>query len=284
MKIEFLGTGGAIAIPRPLCQCSVCTQARSLGLPYSRSGPATFVHGPDVLIDTPEDIYRELNRSRVTHIGACFYSHWHPDHVMGRRVFESLNIDSRHWPERHKVTDIYLPQQVAADFRHYLGSWDHLTFMQKLGIVRIIELKDGDTVEIGETVIRPFRLAEDYVYAFEFTTPRHRVLIAPDELLGWDPPAELAGLDLAVLPMGIVEFDVFSHERRVHQDHPILKTEATFNDTLTMARKLHARRTVFTHIEEGDCLSHDDLGLLANNLQDGGLNATFAYDTLIIEL
>lgn len=284
MKIEFLGTGGAFAIPRPLCQCPVCTQARSLGLPYSRSGPATFVHGPDVLIDTPEDIFRELNRSRVNHIGACFYSHWHPDHVMGRRVFESLNMDTRHWPARHKVTDIYLPEQVAADFRRFLGSWDHLAFMQQLGIIKIIELRDGDTVEIGETTIRPFRLAESYVHAFEFTSPGHRVLIAPDELRGWAPPPELAGLDLAVLPMGIVEFDPFSHERRIDHNHPLLKEEATFRETVGIARKLNAHRTIFTHIEEGDGLSHDDLGLIANGLQDSGLNATFAYDTLMVEL
>lgn len=284
MKIEFLGTGGAFAIPRPLCQCAICKQARSLGLPYSRSGPATFIHGPDVLIDTPEDIYRELNRSRVKHVTACFYSHWHPDHVMGRRVFESLNMDERHWPARHKVTDIYLPEQVAADFHRFLGSWDHLTFMEQLGIIRIVPLKDGDTVQLGETTIRPFRLAQDYVYAFEFTTPEHRVLVAPDELLDWDPPADLAGLDLAVLPMGIVEFDPFSHERRIPRDHPLLKEEATFRETVEMARKLNARRTIFTHIEEGDGLSHDDLGLVANGLQDSGLHATFAYDTLLIEL
>lgn len=91
MKVEFLGTGGAISTPRPLCSCRVCVEARKLGVPYSRGGPSVFVHGPDVLIDTPEEARDELNRSRVTNVNACLYSHWHPDHVMGRRVFESLN-------------------------------------------------------------------------------------------------------------------------------------------------------------------------------------------------
>ncbi len=27
-------------------------------------------------------------------------------------------------------TDIYLPQQVAADFRTWLGSWDHFMFLK----------------------------------------------------------------------------------------------------------------------------------------------------------
>ena len=39
---------------------------------------------------------------------------------MGRRVWETRNGDFRTWPREAKrplVTDVYLPQQVAADFR-----------------------------------------------------------------------------------------------------------------------------------------------------------------------
>ena len=56
MKLEFLGSGGAGTIPKPLCQCRVCVQAREKGVPYSRTGPSLFIHGPDVLFDTPEEI------------------------------------------------------------------------------------------------------------------------------------------------------------------------------------------------------------------------------------
>jgi len=40
--------------------------------------PSIFVHGPNVLIDTPEEIKEQINRSRITEIQAGFYSHWHP--------------------------------------------------------------------------------------------------------------------------------------------------------------------------------------------------------------
>ncbi len=98
MQIEILGSGGAITTPRPGCDCPVCIEARVKGVPYSRSGPSLFVHGPDVLIDTPEESKDQINRSRITRINACFYSHWHPDHVMGRRVWETMNADLRNWP------------------------------------------------------------------------------------------------------------------------------------------------------------------------------------------
>ena len=41
------------------------------------------MHGPDVLIDTPEESKQQLNRSQVTRIAAGLYSHWHPDHTAG---------------------------------------------------------------------------------------------------------------------------------------------------------------------------------------------------------
>jgi phosphoribosyl 1,2-cyclic phosphate phosphodiesterase len=283
MQIEFLGSGGAITTPRPGCACRVCAQARERGVPYSRSGPCTFVHGPNILIDTPEEIKDQLNRSRVQRVDGCFYSHWHPDHTMGRRVWE-MNYDWRHWPPQHQPTDIYLPQQVAQDFRARMSTWDHLAYMQKIGVVRLIELADGDTVEIGGFRVTPFRLAEDYVYAFLFEGAGKRALVAPDELFGWEPPDWARGLDLAVIPMGLAEFDVFSGERQIPADHPILRREATFRQSLEIARKLGARRVVMTHIEEPDAPGYDDLRRLEQQVQSEGLNLTFAYDTMMIDV
>jgi hypothetical protein len=56
MRVEFLGTGGAVIMPRPLCSCGICVQARERDVPYARSEPGVFVRGPGVLIDTPEEI------------------------------------------------------------------------------------------------------------------------------------------------------------------------------------------------------------------------------------
>lgn len=283
MQVEFLGTGGAITTPRPGCTCRVCVQARARGVPYSRAGPSLFVHGPDVLIDTPEEIKDQLNRSRVGSIRACFYSHWHPDHVMGRRVWEALNQDWRAWPPKHQPTPIYLPQQVGRDFRTTLGSWEHFAFMEGQGLVRLVELADGESVVLGDTRIQPFRLAEDYVYAFLFEGDGKRVLIAPDELLGWTPPEQVRGVELAVLPMGVAEFDPLTGDRRILRDHPVLKTEATFTETLRIIEMLGARRVVLTHIEEMDGLTHDDLQELERRLLREGRNIAFAFDTLLVE-
>lgn len=280
MQIEFLGTGGAITTPRPGCFCHVCKKAREQGVPYSRLGPSVFVHGPDVLIDTPEEIVPQLNRSRVKQIAACFYSHWHPDHTMGRRVWE-MNFDWQNWPPQHTCTDVFLPQQVALDARTRLGMWEHFGYLQKIGMIRLVEMADGDVVTLDNVHIRPFRLAEDYVYAFMFEGDGKRVLIAPDELFKWDPPAEVQGIDLAIIPMGLAEFHPLTNERRIHEDHFILKVEATFRQTLDIVRKLQASHTIMTHIEEVDSLTPDEFNTLEKRLRSEGFNITFAYDTML---
>jgi phosphoribosyl 1,2-cyclic phosphate phosphodiesterase len=284
MRVEILGSGGATTIPRPGCACRVCVDARTRGLPYTRTGPSVFVHGPDILFDTPEESKLQIDRAGIAAIAACFYSHWHPDHTMGRRMFETRNGDFVTWPRERKtplVTDVYLPEQVALDFRAYLGGWEHLAFMEQRGWIRVHELRDGDTVAIGDVEVRPFRLAEDYVYAFELREGSRRVLLAMDELNGWTPPPEISGCDLAVIPRGIDEHDPFTGERRLHEEHPVLRFEATLAETLAIVDRLEASRVVMSHIEEIDGLSHDDLARLAPLV---GRSITFAYDGLIIDV
>lgn len=286
MRLEILGSGGAATVPRPGCACRVCGEARVKGGRHARTGPSLFVHGPNVLFDTPEESKFQLERAGIGEIAACFYSHWHPDHTMGRRVWETRNGDFRAWPpsaKRVRPTDVYLPQQVAADFRVRLGGMAHLEFMRERGWIRIHELRDGDVVEIGGVSIRPFRLAEDYVYAFELRAGDVRLLVAMDELNGWSPPPEVRGCDLAVLPMGICEFDVASGERRIDEQHPILRFEATFVETLDIVDALRARHVVLSHVEEMDGLSYDDLEQLGERLRDEGRPVEFAYDGMIVE-
>jgi phosphoribosyl 1,2-cyclic phosphate phosphodiesterase len=287
VRVEILGSGGAATIPRPACTCRVCAEARQKGPPYVRTGPSTFVHGPNVIFDTPEESKLQLERARIGEVAACFYSHWHPDHTMGRRVWETRNGDFRTWPreaKRPRVTDVYLPEQVAADFRVRLGGMAHLEFMRDRGWITIHELRDGEVVEIEGVTIRPFRLAEDYVYAFELRDGGTRLLVAMDELKGWTPPEVVRGCDLAVLPMGICEFDVFTGARRIHPEHPVLAYEATFEETLGIVDRLEAREVVLSHVEELDELSYDDLERLGSRLRGEGRPVRFAYDGFTVDV
>src|SRR4030042_6531839 len=120
MRLEILGSGGSIVTPKPFCDCPPCAEARAKGAPYTRLGPSLFIHGPDILIDTPEEIGVELNRSQVLRISACFYSHWHPDHTAGRRIFE-MNLDLLSWPPDNKAIDVYITEKIDETFDQYLS-------------------------------------------------------------------------------------------------------------------------------------------------------------------
>ena len=135
MRVEILGSGGAATIPRPgLPVPRLRRGARARAAATRARARATFVHGPNILFDTPEESKLQLERAGIdVRSRACFYSHWHPDHTMGRRVWETRNGDFRTWPREAKrplVTDVYLPEQVAADFRTWLGGMAHLEFMR----------------------------------------------------------------------------------------------------------------------------------------------------------
>jgi phosphoribosyl 1,2-cyclic phosphate phosphodiesterase len=286
LRVEFLGTAGAMPIPRPLCACRICTEARNKGLPYTRSSPSLFVHGPDVLIDTPGEVIDQLNRSAVNRIIACFYSHWHPDHTMGRHVFSTINADYRVWPKEPRgAIDVYLPQQVAADARDHLARWDHLKYLEERErVIRLHVLPDADELRIGDTTIRPLRLAQDFVYGFLFEKPQRPLLVVADEIDGRIPPPEARGVDLAVVPMGIAEFHPLTGERLIPEEHSVLKIEATFEETLEIVAAIDAKRVVMTHIEESDGLSYDDLLEVEQRVRERGINLSFAFDTLTVEV
>ena len=281
MRIEVLGSGGAIATPRPFCDCGLCADAREHGPPNARGGPSVFVHGPDVLVDTPEESRAQLAFAGIRHVAAALYSHWHPDHTAGRRVWES-GFDFRGWPPEEKQTfrtPLYVPEQVARDFEAYLGIAQQLAYLEdRLGVVRLHVVRDGERIRVGGTHITAIRLAADYVYAFLFEGGGRRVLVAMDELVEWTPP-DLGRLDLAYLPLGIFERHPFTGERAIHAEHPLLRLEATYDDTLEIVRALDARRVVLSHIEHMDGLSHDQLVRLGE--RDGWQPA---YDSMSIDV
>jgi phosphoribosyl 1,2-cyclic phosphate phosphodiesterase len=282
MRVEILGSGGAGTTPRPLCECGVCAEAREKGIPYARTGPSIFVHGPDLLFDTPEESKQQLNRAGITRIEACFYSHWHPDHTMGRRVFESIGADWRTWPPEARqieTTPVYLPERVAADFRRFLGHADHFAFMAEQGYVSVVEMENDVVVQLHHFRIRAIQLAETYVYAFLIEGDGKRVLLALDELRGWVPPDHVRGVDLAVLPAGFHEIHPLTGDRLVSAEHWLLKHEATFPQTLAVVEQLGAKRVVLTHIEDMNGLNHDEW------LDAGRKHGVeIAYDGLVLEV
>ena len=78
----------------------------------------------------------------MTRIAAGLYSHWHPDHTAGRRVWESRNFDFRSWPRRFETTPIYVPERGLGRLRGHYGLADQFRFLERQGTVRIVLVAD----------------------------------------------------------------------------------------------------------------------------------------------
>lgn len=296
MRIEVLGAGGAWGVPRPFCPCPVCEEARLKGAPYTRLGPSLFLHEIKTLIDTPEEIGIQLNRARITRVDAVFYSHWHPDHTAGIRVWEAnYNQGMKnplHFPPKTIPTQVYLPENVARTFGEFHALWDKCEYQQKLGVTEVHTIPMGESVMLQQVKVTPIQLVEDYAAGFLFEwsdsdIPK-RVLILMDEVFAWTPPPDLGPLDALFMPAGAFELNPLSGERKIAADHPILTREATFPQILQALRGVDAKQVVFIHLNEIDGLTFDDYLELARRLNaDPSLElppVRFAYDTLIVEI
>lgn len=287
MKLEILGSGGAVTTPKPFCDCAVCQLARNSDAPqHSRFGPSVFVHGPDVLIDTPEEIKLQINRSTITSIAACVFSHWHPDHTMGHRFLEH-NIDWLGMPPQHGKTKVIIPKTVATSFENRIGIMQHFEYYLGLGIVDLSVVADDELFELNGYMIRPIKLAIDYVFGYDIRSSSTRILVIMDELKGWEPSEVIAGTpyDLVYLPIGVFDLNPISGERIVAADHPILNDEQALAETIEIMRKLDARSFVLSHIEELDGISYELGNELSTHMSaELGTNVKVAYDTMMVEL
>src|SRR4029077_1234392 len=115
----------------------------------------------DVLIDTPEESKLQLNRSHVGPIAAGLYSHWHPDHTAGRRVWESRNFDFRSWPRRFETTPVYVPERVWDDFEANYGLADQFRSMEGQGTVRVMLVAEGVPFEVDDHRVTSVPLAAE---------------------------------------------------------------------------------------------------------------------------
>ncbi|MEE8440914.1 MAG: MBL fold metallo-hydrolase [Spirochaetia bacterium] len=285
MKIEVLGSGGAVTVPRAFCDCRVCTQAKDNPRPpYVRHGPSVYIHDLDLLIDTPEEIRIQLNRSGIDSVGTVLYTHWHPDHTAGIRVFEgNYTVASLLDPDkRPRRTRVVLPHRVARTFEQYHALEEKLAYLEQFGLVTIDRVAAGTPFEVHGWRITPVPLAEEIAVAYLLDEQR-RVFICMDEAFGYEPN-DLGSLDLAILPCGFFHRHPLTGEPLIAENHPVIQREPTYEDMLDVARTIGAARVIFLHLNHGLGLTPDEFEVLAGRVsQDRTLPPIeFAFDTMRI--
>ncbi|MFC2019014.1 MBL fold metallo-hydrolase [Chloroflexota bacterium] len=282
MKWTILGSGGCMVIPKPLCQCRVCREARKKGVPYARAGPSAFLHDIGLLIDTPAEIISLLNRSSIRHIDYLTFTHLDPDHVEGFRVIEQMALDFRTWhayPE--KQVCLLLPRQLVEPLRRLRSQYGPLVdFYQESGFLRLQPFSDNIQVgDVGITAI-PVDRGSQLSFIYVFTKLGRKVVYAPCDIKPFPKHrAETQQADLLIIQPGIFE-EGLKHNFKYPAEHISRKTLYTFEQTMELASDLKAKKVVFVHLEEYWNRSYDDYCALAS--PDPGI--CFAYDGMQLKV
>ena len=263
-------------VPKPLCQCPVCQEAREKGIPYARTGPSAFLHDINLLIDTPAEIISQLNRSRIYHIDNLIFSHLDPDHVEGFRVVEQITLDFRTWcayPEKQLC--LLLPEELQERILNIRSQYGPvLEFYQKSGFLRVMLFQEK--VEINDVHITaiPVDRGSQIAFVYVFEKAGSKVVYAPCDIKPFpEQRKEVQRANLLLIQPGIFE-EGLKHDFRYPVDHISRTTLYTFEKTMELAKRIQAEKTVFIHLEEYWNRSYDDYLML----EESNPGFRFAYD------
>lgn len=282
MRLTILGSGGCMAIPKPLCGCRVCREARNKGIPYARGGPSAFLHDVSLLIDTPAEIGAQLNRERIRRLDYLMLTHLDPDHVEGLRVMEQITLDFRTWhayPE--KTVTLLLPEALVEPLGRLATQYGPaIEYYVKSGFFRIETFRDS--ARAGDVAVTAVPVHQDaqmtYIYVYE--KDGKKLVYAPCDIKPFpEERPEVCGADVLVIQPGIFETGL-RHGFHYPPDHVSRGTLYTFEQTLALARKIGARHTVFTHLEEYWHRSYDDYAALEKKYP----GVRFAWDGMNLEI
>jgi phosphoribosyl 1,2-cyclic phosphate phosphodiesterase len=265
-----------MVIPKPLCQCQVCQEAREKGIPYARAGPSAFLHDINLLIDTPADITGTLNRESIRHIDYIVLTHLDPDHVEGLRVVEQISLDFRTWrayPE--KQICLLLPEPLLEPLQRVSSQYGPvIEFYLGRGFVRLKFFSDKIQIRDVQITAIPIDRGSQLSFVYVFEKSGSKVVYAPCDIKPFpEHRPEVQQADLLIIQPGIFESGL-KHDFKYPTEHISRTTLYTFEQTLELSARIKAKKVLFVHLEEYWNRSYDDyLALEAENPR-----TSFAYD------
>jgi phosphoribosyl 1,2-cyclic phosphate phosphodiesterase len=271
MRVTLLGSGDAVGVPAPLCDCEYCQRSPR------RRRPGLLVETDEatVVLDAGPDLTEQLHATDTAAVDACFVTHHHYDHVGGLHELchAAMGFDAHVGAERlpegtfaadekpaDPAFDLYLTEtargHVADANPHLLSTLDTRT------------LEHGAAVDVGDCRVVPFPVEharpEFDTVGFAVHHAGSTVVYAPDM---WEFVAETTPVDADLLfAEGAALFRAFGHG-----DEDDLRASLAAAD---------AKRTVLVNLNEHLQRQHtDELRAVAS--RDGyELGSDFAEYTL----
>ncbi|MDR0293286.1 MAG: MBL fold metallo-hydrolase [Oscillospiraceae bacterium] len=281
MKFIIIGSGGCVCLPKPLCQCRICVEARKKGGRYKRYGCSLYLEDVSLLVDTPEDIAHALNASDIRTVEYILYTHRDPDHTLGMRIFEQLRLEWIDYyekiPPRSPVEVCATPEVMETLNGIGIGYGAILDYYVKMGLAnrRLIT----EPFNIGNIQISAVPVGKSKsVSVFMFENDGRKVIYAPCDCKPFPMEESLQNADLLIIGNTFVG-DTLKNDRSIGADHPLRQELHSIEDVLEIKRKLFVNDIIVTHIEEDWGKSYDDYITLEDQY-----GVKFAYDGMVVEV
>jgi phosphoribosyl 1,2-cyclic phosphate phosphodiesterase len=257
LSIRVLGSGTSSGVPTIGCSCAVC---RSADPRDTRLRPSILIRGSEpggvkrnIIIDTTPDFRAQMLATRVDRLDAIVYTHGHADHVLGLDDVRPFNY-------RQGTIPIFAAPDTADTIRRVFSyAFDKREF--KTHIPQLdVNLIGDDPFDAAGLRFEPIPLmhGKEKIYGFRFGDAAY---LTDHSEVPETSIAKLAGLDVLFL------------DALRHKAHP---THSTLAESISLAARIQANRTFFTH------MCHDLPHAATEDALPKGL--FLAYDGLEIEV
>ena len=273
MKLIILGSGGIEGTPKPCCNCKRCQIARKKRR-FFRTGPSLFIKPADILIDTPEEIRIQLIQQNIEKVEAIFYTHWHPDHTMGLRIIEQINLDSRTKKPKSKPIDVYFPEDQLNLLDKFLIRKSVFNFYQQKGLMKLHTINNGDKIKFKDIEIEAIQFPTSTALFYLIEENGKKVIYIPCEIKEIIETKKLENADYL-----IIHFSWWEKEK-ICNNAPWRDEEVPVERIFEFAKNLKIKNIIFTHIDECHDKTYDELKELEEKYKE--YNIEFAYDGMEI--
>jgi phosphoribosyl 1,2-cyclic phosphate phosphodiesterase len=277
MKLIITGSGGCVSLPRPTCQCRICSEAREKGWPYARCGCSLYIEDRNVLVDTPEDIAYALNHLNIKAVDYILYSHIDPDHTMGMRIIEQLRLDwlahSQGWKCDNPILVGTLPRIMEGIEYQGTRYGSALKYYESMNLAIAKPFRSMDIGPLHIDLI-PVDSSEN-VTIFVFTEGSSKVIYAPCDVKPFPKSEIFQDADCLIIGNTIVG-NRLKNGFLLEDDNPLRKELFVMEEIAGLKEEYNIERVVITHLEEDWGKSYEDY--LELQKQYEGIE--FAYDGL----